>query len=110
MKLKEKEISKDSSKVKIWVVPTNEELAIDAPDIIIEYNASYLECNYVYIEEYSRYYDVTSKTVLNGNIIRLSLLSDVLASFPDIKSSAKMFPQKIPVHLIYYDHQFSIFL
>lgn len=64
-----------------------DELNIESPDILIDYDASYLACNYVYIQDFSRYYDVTGKVVVNGNQIRMSLLSDVLASFPDIKTS-----------------------
>lgn len=59
----------------------NEEISIDAPEVIINYNASYLACNYVKIDEFNRFYFVRSKRVINGNQLAFSLDSDVLMSF-----------------------------
>ena len=59
----------------------NEEISIDAPEVIINYNASYLACNYAKIDEFNRFYFVRSKRVLNGNQLVFSLDSDVLMSF-----------------------------
>ena len=65
-----------------------EEISIDAPEIIINSDASYINCNYAYIEEFKRYYYVRTKSVINGNQLRFSLDSDVLMSFKsDIMSS-----------------------
>ena len=59
----------------------NEEISIDAPEIIINYSQSYLSCNYCYIPEFNRYYYVRNKAVINGNQLRFSLESDPLMSF-----------------------------
>lgn len=61
----------------------NEEISIDAPEIIINYSQSYLSCNYCYIPEFSRFYYVRNKAVINGNQLRFSLESDPLMSFKD---------------------------
>lgn len=59
----------------------NEEISIDAPEVIINYDSSYLNCNYVKIDEFNRFYFVRSKRVINGNQLAFSLDSDVLMSF-----------------------------
>lgn len=59
----------------------NEELSIDAPEIIINYNPAYLESNYCQIPEFNRFYYVRNKSVINGNQLRFSLESDPLMSF-----------------------------
>ena len=59
----------------------NDEIKIDAPEIIINYDASYLACNYVKIDEFNRFYYVREKSVINGNQLRFSLESDPLMSF-----------------------------
>ena len=59
----------------------NEEISIDAPEVIINYNASYLACNYAKIDEFNRFYFVRSKRVINGNQLAFTLDSDVLMSF-----------------------------
>lgn len=61
----------------------NEEISIDAPEIIINYNSAYLSCNYCYITEFGRYYYVRNKSVINGNQLRFGLESDPLMSFKD---------------------------
>lgn len=38
-------------------------------------------CNYVYIEDFKRYYYITNKKSINNDIIELSLKCDVLMSF-----------------------------
>ena len=59
----------------------NDEIKIDSPEIIINYDASYLACNYVKIDEFNRFYYVREKSVINGNQLRFSLESDPLMSF-----------------------------
>lgn len=59
----------------------NEELSIDAPEIIINYDPAYLQCNYCQISEFNRFYYVRNKSVINGNQLRFSLESDPLMSF-----------------------------
>lgn len=38
-------------------------------------------CNYVYIEDFKRYYYITNKKSINNDVIELSLKCDVLMSF-----------------------------
>ena len=59
----------------------NEEIKIDTPEIIINYDVTYLPCNYVKIDEFNRFYYVREKSVINGNQLRFSLESDPLMSF-----------------------------
>lgn len=58
----------------------SETLDILAPDITIQYNATYQSCNYVYIPDLSRYYH--AKISLEpGKIMKISCVVDVLMSF-----------------------------
>ena len=59
----------------------NDEIKIDTPEIIINYDVSYLACNYAKIDEFNRFYYVREKSVINGNQLRFSLESDPLMSF-----------------------------
>lgn len=72
----------------------NEVISIDAPEIIINYSQSYLSCNYCYIPEFSRYYYVRSKSVLNGNQLRFTLESDPLMSFKSSILSSSCIAQR----------------
>lgn len=51
-----------------------------APRILIDYNASYLACNYVYIPELSRYY-FAELSLQTGKELLVSCKIDVLNSF-----------------------------
>lgn len=62
-------------------VNTTEVVNIETPDLLIDYAAGYLATNYVYVEEYGRYYFVNDISIVNGNQIRLQLESDPLYSF-----------------------------
>lgn len=70
-----------STLVTLSASQANDEIKIDAPEIIINYDASYLACNYVKIDEFNRFYYVREKSVINGNQLRFSLESDPLMSF-----------------------------
>lgn len=52
------------------------------PVIVLDYNADYLSCNYVYIHEWGRYYYATL-TVTTAQTIVLTCSVDVLMSFKD---------------------------
>lgn len=51
------------------------------PVITIGYNASYVNCNYVYISTFNRYYYVNDVSVDIGKSITLSCSIDVLKSY-----------------------------
>lgn len=57
--------------------PTN----IETPEILIDMNSNYLGVDYVYIQEFSRYYFRNDIRIENGNQFRLFLESDPLMSF-----------------------------
>ena len=68
----------------------SEALDILVPSITIEYSATYLSCNYVYISDLSRYY-YAKLSLEPGNIIRLSCTVDVLMSYASgIKNASGM--------------------
>lgn len=54
--------------------------AITDPVINMAYDAALLNCNYVYIEEFKRYFYITDIT-LNQQLMTISLHVDVLMSF-----------------------------
>lgn len=56
------------------------------PVVIIDYNSGYLNCNYIFLSDFNRYYFVENITVEHQRII-LTCKVDVLMSFAsDIKS------------------------
>lgn len=55
--------------------------SISSPTLVLNYTADALETNYVYIEEFHRYYFVKDKIVEPGKRIELQLAVDVLMSF-----------------------------
>lgn len=57
-----------------------ESSSIIKPVILIEYNAP-TAFNYVYIDEFARYYFVNDVVVVRNNLLRVSLTVDVLESF-----------------------------
>lgn len=73
-------IGKNLSTVNTLSGYLKESTSITHPVILIEY-ASPVGFNYVYIQEFSRYYYVIDATVVRQNLIRLSLAVDVLESF-----------------------------
>lgn len=59
-----------------------DETNIYTPTIILELNVSYIDCNYIYIEKFNRYYFVENVEIKNS-VIEMSLTCDVLMSFAD---------------------------
>lgn len=58
-----------------------------SPSIIVNYDANYLACNYVFIPAWNRYYFIDEITVNNG-LMNINMHCDVLKSFSaDIKAS-----------------------
>lgn len=53
------------------------------PSFVMDYDASLVNANYVYVAEWGRYYYVNNRTMLNGNQIELTCHVDVLMSFKD---------------------------
>lgn len=51
------------------------------PDIRVEYNAAYINANYAYIPEYSRYYSFTQPPSIEGDLMVLHLAVDVLYTY-----------------------------
>lgn len=54
-----------------------------APSVLLDFNENYLRCNYVYVNNFKRYYYVDNITVLKGNHIQLNCTVDVLRSNAD---------------------------
>ena len=65
----------------LTAVQTTDIVDAEAPDLLINYNPSYLAADYFYIPIFGRYYFKSGATVVNGNQIRLILESDPLMSF-----------------------------
>lgn len=57
------------------------EKSIFEPVIEIVKDKNINNCNYVYIEEFNRFYFVVDIMELNGNIYRITMKEDVLSSF-----------------------------
>lgn len=54
---------------------------IETPEILLNMDTSLLECDYVYIQEFKRYYFRNDLKIENGNQMRFILESDPLMSF-----------------------------
>lgn len=55
--------------------------SVEEPTLEIEYSASYINANYVYISDWGRYYFIKSKTVGTYKRIYLELSEDVLYTY-----------------------------
>ena len=62
-------------------VNANRPIDVMNPTIVIAYNASYIGANYMYIQEFGRYYYINDIEIENGNIMNISGHVDVLKSF-----------------------------
>ena len=62
-------------------VEITEPCNIETPEILIDRNDTYINCDYVYIPAFSRYYFRNDIRIENGNQFRLFLESDPLTSF-----------------------------
>ena len=60
-----------------------EELSIITPKLIVTYNSNYINCNYIEIPLFNRFYYVEDKIINVGNRIIFNCKVDVLKSFKD---------------------------
>ena len=56
------------------------ECSIMSPTFLLAYNSSYINCNYLYVSAWHRYYFIVDETVAPGGRIYLSCQEDVLMS------------------------------
>ena len=66
--------------VDIPINPTGP-VSMDTPTFVIDYNSSYVTCNYCYCPLFQRYYFITDKVIDIGKTITLVCKSDPLATF-----------------------------
>lgn len=57
------------------------EVSISEPSFVMNYVADLINANYVYVQEWARYYYITNKTMLDGNRIEITCHIDVLMSY-----------------------------
>lgn len=62
-------------------VQLTEQTSMENPSFLLDYNVTYLSCNYVYCAEFGRYYFITGREIRNGNQIILNCHVDVRVSF-----------------------------
>lgn len=60
-----------------------DECSVYQPSLILQYNRAVVLANYAYIQEWSRYYFITSVDVMPGGRMRINLKVDVLYSNVD---------------------------
>ena len=60
-----------------------EELSIITPKLIVTYDSTYINCNYIEIPIFNRFYYVEDKIINVGNRIIFNCKVDVLKSFKD---------------------------
>lgn len=60
-----------------------EELSIITPKLIVSYDSTYINCNYIEIPIFNRFYYVEDKIINVGNRIIFNCKVDVLKSFKD---------------------------
>lgn len=53
------------------------------PVFLLQYNAAYMTCNYIYCDEFKRYYYINNILLKPGNQMEISCSVDVLMSFAD---------------------------
>ena len=84
--------------------------SLQTPSIILNRNISDLiNCNYVFIEDFNRYYYVNNITSVKQNLTQLDLSCDVLMSFKDdiLKQTAIIKKQQDNWNLYIDDGSFS---
>ena len=64
-------------------VQATDVLNIETPELLLDANSNVLTCDYVFVNEFGRYYFVNSKEIINGNQYKLYLESDPLESFKE---------------------------
>lgn len=73
-------VNKQLSAIGTYNVKPTEELDIESPSFVLQYNSALLQCNYVYCSDYNRYYFAKTTTKPGGEII-IDCISDPLKSF-----------------------------
>ena len=63
-------------------VQLKEPSSITDPRLILVYNKSYLSCNYLYIQDFNRYYFINNINVLPGGRLEITAHVDVLIHIP----------------------------
>ena len=62
-------------------VQLTEQTSVENPSFLLDYKTNYLSCNYLYCEEFGRYYFITGREIRNGNQIIINCHVDVRVSF-----------------------------
>lgn len=74
-------VDKNPNKIADVSCKPNQNVSRMNPVITIGYNSAYVNCNYVYIDTFNRYYYVNDVSVDIGKAITLSCSIDVLKSY-----------------------------
>lgn len=74
-------VQKDISKIIEVNITYLGEVDITSPTVMLDLVDGYIDCNYMYIKEFKRYYYVTNITILDGYRLELDLKVDVLMSY-----------------------------
>lgn len=56
-------------------------VTISDPSFVMSYDANLINANYVYVQEWGRYYFIKDRRMIDGNRIEMSCHIDVLMSF-----------------------------
>ena len=62
-------------------VQVTDPVSVEEPIFLLDYDASYINANYVYVPEFKRNYVITNKEIVNGNQWRISCHGDVRVNF-----------------------------
>lgn len=101
----ERVLNKTITSVATVTAEPTENVDILAPEMIIEYDSTYLAANYCYISDFSRYYYIRDIVLLRGHRCKLVLYVDVLKTYNEAirdckalitRSETKGKPTQIP--------------
>lgn len=77
-----RQLNKDLTPIKTNVsAQITYQVSIQDPSFILVYDAALINANYVYVEEWDRYYYINNKNILDGNTMELQCHIDVLMSY-----------------------------
>jgi len=80
----EEHVDKDITEIMSVNGDIREPCIIEQPELLFECNISdALQCNYIYVEDFGRFYYVRLREVVSGQLFRFVCHSDVLMSFRD---------------------------
>lgn len=79
-------------------VQATDEIDMINPSFIFDYNISYLNANYIYVAEWSRYYFITNRTCQMGDHIKIDCAIDVLMSFKSSILNANVIADRSSSH------------